>query len=582
MQNSSITSPVSLRSSSTCDSSPDLSRIKDGSSSVVKGNLVGQSGKQWEVKFGSEKPSTNFEEARQVARDRLETVAKQRGDGWSIFPRVLGGLSLGVVALTVGVAGGVVAVAGAVIGTAASMPVALGAALLGEKGAFLRTLKTGMGSGTEAGMKLARLPLEVLGYALKAPGALLGALYKAFNPSDATKLGRALLKDMPPGSVLNTLGQEKTHQLFASKPASMSADELKQQILVGEQLVTAIMSQDNDSTMQSVTVKDPDGQEIMLKPNNEMVNAIVWYLTAKSVETTGESYHRGTFNMVDPGHKLMRFMANAPTCHGRISTHFASRSLSPSNFTARVTQDGLLSAASKSPVQYGIEDFGITGSLPNGMHAILFDAMMSQDSKTGEAVPQTMIKLETFGMPTANRLLGHSDSSLDILGKMGNAILSLSHCAQHGLNFITSRFEGNVHGGTFRESATKDLPGQLIYKPLAHALKIVQDKKMAAQQNEMLQNQTLMAEKSLTRLVKELKEKGIDDFYEATTRVSPAERAALQSVVGVNLDDMVRDAKREINDKRGHAVYNGKEVHIRQGGEVIIQNLGLPPKEKQD
>ena len=493
----------------------------------------------------SDTSAVSLTEVKAGSQERLAELANKRGNSLSLIPRLLGGLSLGLIAVGTAVAGGVLALAGGVTGAMVSLPVALGKALFSdEKGALLRTIKSGTNIGADAGMKLARLPLEILGYALKFPGAVLNALAKKITPSATEQLGAKLLGNFSnkqlSDSVLAKLEQSKTlDKLMASKPALLSADDVKKQVLIGEQLVTQILNDHSTS----------------LPANNESVTAITWYLTAKAVETTGETYTRGTFNWVDQDHKLMSYMASAPTCHGRISTHFDSRSLSPTNFMARVTQDGILSAFAKSPVQYGIEDFGVVGSLPNGMHAILFDAMASTDPVTAKVIPQTMMKLETFGMPTANRFSGHSDSSWDILGKLGNAVLSLSHCAQHGLNFINSKIEGHAEGMTFRESATKEAPGKAMLKFL---------------DTHLAKNEGLVTKEDrvqLNMLKTTLKKEGIDTFLVKANTV-----AFIDDSLKIELNNVIAGQTADL-EKRGSA---GAGIHIRQGGEVILSNLGNP------
>lgn len=491
----------------------------------------------------------NVDQAQSESLARLPdiaTLAKRRGDGWSLIPRILGGLSLGLVGVATTVAGGALAVVGGITGAVVSLPVALGKALVNaDKGMLLRTMTAGAGIGASAGMKLARLPLEVLGYALKFPGALLSAIAKTISPPASDVLGKQLLaaheQNQFPNGVLKGLEKSGTlDKLMASRPTGMSENDVKKQVLLGEQLVTQIL---NDKPTS-------------LPADNKSVTAIVWYLTAKGVQTTGETYTRGTFNWVDQDHKLMRFMASAPTCHGRISTHFASRSMSPQDALSRLTQDGLVSAFSKSPVQYGIEDFGIVGSLPNGMHAILFDPMRSQDVSTGKEIPQTMMKLEEFGMPTANRLFGHSDSSWDVLGKVGNMILSLSHCAQHGLNFISSRFDSHSTGMTTRESPTKEAPGKAMLKFLDSALKApdgysVQDKEILSDLKDILKKQ------------------GIDAFIHKVGELK-LPKGKLQQGLDAVIGGQETDLK-----KRGQAIdENGNTLYIRQGGEAILTGLG--------
>lgn len=518
-----------------------LRQDSDISSTSTKTNSSGASSSSRQVSFGSTENQKVSTDERKAVQERLSEVAGRRGGVLAGIARVLGGLTLGMVGGATAVLALGLGIAGAV---ATAIPAGI-AACIGGKSAAMRTLNFG----AEAGMTLARLPLEILGYALKSPGALLGALANKIWPDVETTKSKELLAAFndKTDSVLNKLQDGKMDKLMASRPTFMSADQVKSQVLLGESLVNEIMS-------------NPEGKAPSLPPNNATVKAIVWYLTAKGVETSGETYTRGTFNMVDPDHKLMRYMASAPTCHGRISTHFASRSLSPSDLGSRISQDGILSAPMKQPVQYGIEDFGFTGSLPNGMHAILFDAMMSKDPVTGKEVPQTMMKLETFGMPTVNRLMGHSDSSWDVAGKLGNAVLSLSHCAQHSMNFLTSKLETGGHEMTFREGA-KERPVKLLGSAL----------------EELKADKFGLDKTAIDALKKVLvKGSGIDQFFadlgkEANQALSDALHA-LTMKDGKKYMDVINTDLAQRGKAEGYA--------LRQGGEIIINLPGS--KLKQD
>jgi hypothetical protein len=406
-------------------------------------------------------PQQNVTEARTASRSRLGAFFS---GAWKVTKmalkplEVIARIPLAVAALGVGVATAGAGLAGAVVGGALG---AVKGLLPGQS--FLKNLKAGALKGADLGVGAIKLPFEVAGRILEAPGNLGEACR-----CRATSLPDELTQNNPRGILHKQVGGQSVEQVMTAYCQSIDSPvtprEMRAYINSGERIADAINMLPEDYDGGPIEIQMGD-QTVKVSPNTDTLRALSWYMMSKAASSQSGNgntleFGRGSMVMKDPGNKMFKFMKSAPTTYGRISTHFEERSLSPKGFFSRFAKGGILAMIKKQPLQFGVEDFDC--KMPSGKGCLLFDRMHGGEGRQAEQ--QIFFKWESAGVPTATRLTGHTDG-WNPLTALGHGLRSVSRCISHAGNFIKSR--GDVVGPdtSRREAVNKGTVGQMVFTP---------------------------------------------------------------------------------------------------------------------
>ena len=213
----------------------------------------------------------------------------------------------------------------------------------------------------------------------------------------------------------------------------LNVRQIEASVARGERLLQAI-TQTTPSIAKSGEINVAiDNQLYPVKSNLQTTIDITWAIYAMLAEQeldksnqepakTSSLLDQGTIVMKDPGYKIGNFLRAAPTCYGRISSHY--------NEWAKDNQKKIFGHA----VQRGIESYdkcfpGKGGSL---LFSNIVPTLGAQD-KTEEL----FLKIERRGMPI--KLFSTSEKTEGKIKRLINFFRAIACCFLHTISFIKTR-----------------------------------------------------------------------------------------------------------------------------------------------
>lgn len=542
-------------------------RIGDGTSNVdqvqnqenvgeayqgVMVELEGRLSNGMEVRVGTLQPNT-AQNVREASRGRVGEFFSGLWKG-ATFPFKVVEKALDVVARTALSTVAAVAI-GIPAATTAGVAGLVGGIIGGieglDRGEGGKGFKDGFKTGAETGLAVFKMPFNVIGGILRGVGKGMIGLQRCVSPHPMKRLG----VDRPTGILHQTVGNtgrtvsDIMNDYRGRINSPLTREKMEQYINMGELVTDAINKLPGDYAGGPIQFEF-GGRTEWIKPDTETVRAVSWYLMSKAASTqSGDGstleFGRGSMLMNDPGNKLYHFLRSSPKATGRISTHFAERSLSTTNFFKRFHGGGILAAIKKQPLQMGIEDFD--SQMPSGKGCLLFDRLTGvTNGQNDPDKPQLFLKWESAGVPLATKLSGHTDGHNPFLA-LGNMFRSISRDISHTWNFVKSRFDSHAPNArdARREDVHKGRVGEMVFEPF-----------------ENLINRIHQGDEATSRSVlKEAKKHGVYWIIDYLDNMGDLLKRRLENEVGEVSDGL-------FNYMQNHA---GPDVGIhRRGAEVHV------------
>lgn len=241
----------------------------------------------------------------------------------------------------------------------------------------------------------------------------------------------------------------------------LNARQIETSVARGERLLQALAQATLPIEKRGEINVEIDSQLYPIKSSLQTTIDITWAIYAMLAEKeleqgdqapakTSPLLDQGTIVMKDPGHKIGNFLRAAPTCYGRISSHYNER--------ARDNQKKIFGHA----IQRGIESY--SKCFPGKGGSLLFSNIkptLGAHDKTEEL----FLKIEHRGMPI--KLFSTSEKTERKTKRLINFFKAITCCFLHTVRFINTQHEQKIVATVVsrREHVHKDPLKKTVWQP---------------------------------------------------------------------------------------------------------------------